>query len=141
MLRALRRAIRSLSPGAAPRPGARRAAFQRALQGFARLLTGKKKIYFQEPRQYFFPGLPQIQFYDRDGFPWLDKVEAATADIRAELIEVLKQESAFRPYVEGNPRLPQTDPQGMLNNRSGARSICGRTARSCRRTRRAAPRP
>jgi tetratricopeptide (TPR) repeat protein len=80
------------------------------------LLTGKKKIYFQEPRQYFFPGLPQIQFYDRDGFPWLDKVEAATADIRAELIEVLKQESAFKPYVEGNARLPQTDPQGMLNN-------------------------
>jgi len=80
------------------------------------LLTGKKKIYFQEPRQFFFPGLPQIQFYERDAFPWLDKVEAATADIRAELIEILKQESAFRPYVEGNPNLPQTDPQGMLNN-------------------------
>jgi len=80
------------------------------------LLTGGKRIYFQEPRQYFFPGLPQIQFYDREDFPWLDKVEAATADIRAELIEILKQESAFKPYVEGNPRLPQTDPQGMLNN-------------------------
>src|SRR6266581_1215835 len=80
------------------------------------ILTGLKKIYFQEPRQYFFPGLPQIQFYDREDFPWLDKVEAATADIRAELIEILKQESAFKPYVEGNTRLPQTDPQGMLNN-------------------------
>jgi aspartate beta-hydroxylase len=80
------------------------------------ILAGGKRIYFQEPRQYFFPGLPQIQFYDRDHFPWLDKVEAATADIRAELIEILKQESAFKPYVEGNPRLPQTNPQGMLNN-------------------------
>ncbi|HEX9194241.1 MAG TPA: aspartyl/asparaginyl beta-hydroxylase domain-containing protein [Burkholderiales bacterium] len=80
------------------------------------IVTGGKRIYFQEPRQYFFPGLPQIQFYDRDDFPWLDKVEAATADIRAELIEILKQESSFKPYVEGNPRLPQTDPQGMLNN-------------------------
>ncbi len=80
------------------------------------ILAGGKKIYFQEPRQYFFPGLPQIQFYDRDDFPWLGKVEAATADIRAELIEILKQESAFKPYVEGNPRLPQTNPQGMLNN-------------------------
>src|SRR5216683_732290 len=80
------------------------------------ILTGGKRIYFQEPRQYFFPGLPQIQFYDREDFPWLDKVEAATADIRAELIEILKQESAFKPYVEGNPRLPQTNPQGMLNN-------------------------
>ena len=80
------------------------------------ILAGGKRIYFQEPRQYFFPGLPQIQFYDREDFPWLDKVEAATADIRAELIEILKQESAFRPYVEGNPSLPQTDAQGMLNN-------------------------
>src|SRR6266699_2062077 len=79
-------------------------------------LMGSKKIYFQEPRQYFFPGLPQIQFYERDDFPWLDKVEAATADIRAELVEILKQESAFKPYVEGNPNLPQTNPQGMLNN-------------------------
>ena len=80
------------------------------------ILTGSKKIYFQEPRQYFFPGLPQIQFYDRGEFPWLDKVEASTADIRAELIEILKQESAFKPYVEGNANLPQTNPQGMLNN-------------------------
>ena len=80
------------------------------------ILTGSKKIYFQEPRQYFFPGLPQIQFYDRGDFAWLDGVEAATADIRAELIEILKQESAFKPYVEGNPNLPQTDAQGMLNN-------------------------
>src|SRR5437773_1245594 len=44
------------------------------------ILTGSKKIYFQEPRQYFFPGLPQIQFYERGDFPWLDKVEAVTAD-------------------------------------------------------------
>ena len=80
------------------------------------ILTGAKKIYFQEPRQYFFPGLPQIQFYERSDFAWLDGVEAATADIRAELTEILKQESAFRPYVEGNPNLPQTDAQGMLNN-------------------------
>jgi len=80
------------------------------------ILTGGKKIYFQEPRQYFFPGLPQIQFYERSDFAWLDGVEAATADIRAELIEILKQESAFKPYVEGNPNLPQTDAQGMLNN-------------------------
>src|SRR5216117_800740 len=80
------------------------------------ILTGAKKIYFQDPRQYFFPGLPQIQFYERSDFAWLDGVEAATADIRAELTEILKQESAFRPYVEGNPNLPQTDAQGMLNN-------------------------
>jgi len=75
------------------------------------ILTGSKRIYFQEPRQYFFPGLPQIQFYERSDFPWLDKVEAATADIRAELIEILKQESAFRPYVEGIRTCPKRMPK------------------------------
>jgi aspartyl/asparaginyl beta-hydroxylase (cupin superfamily) len=80
------------------------------------ILAGRKAVYFQEPRQYFFPELPQIQFYDRSCFPWLDKLEAATADIRGELVDILREESAFKPYVEANPRLPQTDPQEMLNN-------------------------
>ncbi|MBI2752813.1 MAG: aspartyl/asparaginyl beta-hydroxylase domain-containing protein [Betaproteobacteria bacterium] len=80
------------------------------------ILAGMKKIYFQEPRHYFFPGLPQIQFYDRNDFPWLDKVEAATADIRAELIAVLKDESAFKPYVESQPGRPDKEQAGMLNN-------------------------
>jgi aspartyl/asparaginyl beta-hydroxylase (cupin superfamily) len=78
--------------------------------------TGRKRIYFQEPRQYFFPELPQIQFYARSHFPWLDKLEAATHHIRAELREVLKEESAFKPYVEPTPRRPQTDNLGLLNN-------------------------
>jgi len=78
--------------------------------------TGRKRIYFQEPRQYFFPELPQVQFYTRTHFPWLDKLEAATHNIRAELREVLKQESAFKPYVEPTPHRPPTDNLGLLNN-------------------------
>jgi hypothetical protein len=80
------------------------------------ILTGRRAVYFQEPRQYFFPGLPQIQFYQRAAFPWLDRVEAATADIRSELIEVLKEDAAFQPYVARNSRLPHTDAQGLLDN-------------------------
>jgi aspartyl/asparaginyl beta-hydroxylase (cupin superfamily) len=80
------------------------------------ILAGRRKVYFQEPRHYFFPGLPQIQFYERGAFPWLERLEAATADIRAELLEVLKQDSAFRPYVERSARLPHTDAQGLLDN-------------------------
>lgn len=80
------------------------------------LLAGTKKIYFQEPRYYFFPELPQIQFYDRHEFQWLDRVEAATAEIRAELIEILKDASAFKPYVQGDPSRPRKEQDGMLNN-------------------------
>jgi len=80
------------------------------------ILTGRKQIYFQAPRQYFLPELPQIQFYDRQHFPWLDRLEAATADIRAELLEILKEDSVFTPYIEANPRLPQTESLELLNN-------------------------
>jgi aspartate beta-hydroxylase len=80
------------------------------------ILFGKKQIYFQQPKSFFFPELPQIQFYDRNDFPCLDKVEAATADIRAELIEVMKDQSVFKPYVQGNPRRPYSEQRGMLNN-------------------------
>jgi aspartyl/asparaginyl beta-hydroxylase (cupin superfamily) len=80
------------------------------------ILLGRKKIYYQEPRIFHFAELPQIQFYDRDAFPWLDKVEAATADIRAELIEVLKEDSAFRPYVQHVPERPRKDLAGLDGN-------------------------
>ena len=80
------------------------------------ILAGRRKVYFQEPRHYFFPGLPQTQFYERAAFPWLERLEAATAEIRAELLEVLRQDSAFHPYVERNARLPHSDAQGLLDN-------------------------
>ena len=80
------------------------------------ILLGKKQIYFQQPHTYFFPELPQVQFYDREAFPWLDKVEAATGDIRAELVEVMKEPSAFKPYVENNPERPRKEQEGMTEN-------------------------
>lgn len=99
-----------------------------AAQGFAKrrsterfahsldILFGSKQVYFQQPRYFFFPELPQIQFYDRNAFPWLDRVEAATAEIRAELLSVLKDESRFKPYVQGDPKRPYNEQRGMLNN-------------------------
>ncbi len=92
-----------------PRSGTR---FEESLE----LLFGRKKIYFQQPRYYYFPGLPQIQFYDRAAFPWLDRVEAATRHIRAELLEVLKEPSAFQPYVQGEAGRPRHNASGMLDN-------------------------
>ena len=80
------------------------------------ILVGKKQIYFQQPQMFFFPELPQIQFYDREAFRWLDGVEAATADIRAELIDVMKEEAAFKPYVEHNPARPRKEQAAMTGN-------------------------
>jgi aspartate beta-hydroxylase len=80
------------------------------------IVLGQKRIYLQQPKYYYFPGLPQIQFYERGGFPWLDRVEAATADIRAELEEILREPGAFAPYVQGHANRPRKDEMGMLNN-------------------------
>ncbi len=80
------------------------------------LVLGQKRIYLQQPKYYYFPGLPQIQFYERGQFPWFDAVEAATAEIRAELEAILNEPDAFAPYVQGHANRPKKDEMGMLNN-------------------------
>ncbi len=80
------------------------------------IVLGEKRIYVQEPRYYYFPGLPQIQFYADEQFPWLADVEAATDDDRAELLAVMRDPAAFSPYVTGHANRPRNDQQGMLNN-------------------------
>ena len=80
------------------------------------ILAGTKARYIQEPRNYFFPELAQIQFFERSDFPWLDKVEAATDTIRAELVEVMKENAAFQPYVQAAANRPHNAQNGMLNN-------------------------
>ncbi len=80
------------------------------------ILLGKKRIYLQEPRGYYLPGLPQLEFYPRADFPWFDRVEAAWADIRAELLAVLQQDGAFRPYIEGEANRPTFDEHGLLHD-------------------------
>jgi aspartyl/asparaginyl beta-hydroxylase (cupin superfamily) len=80
------------------------------------IMFGHRQPYFQEPRYYFFPGLPQIQFYEHDLFPWLAAVEAATPAIREELLGVMREPSAFHPYVQGDPSRPGNAQAGMLDN-------------------------
>jgi aspartate beta-hydroxylase len=64
------------------------------------ILLQKQPIYRQQPTFLYFPHLPAIEFYDRADFPWLAAIEAATPQIRTELIAVLAQgPSALEPYV------------------------------------------
>jgi aspartate beta-hydroxylase len=80
------------------------------------ILSGKKRVFCQEPRQYFFPGLPQLQFYPREAFSWLDQLEAASAEIRAELLLLLEEDAAFKPYIERSDRRPHINYSGLLEN-------------------------
>jgi len=89
--------------GAGIAPGARSRRFQAALD----ILTGRKQVYLQEPSSFYFPGLPQIEFYEREAFPWLAALEAAAPAIRAELEALIGSGEGFEPYVRRHVGRPK----------------------------------
>lgn len=70
------------------------------------IAAGRRQPYFQQPKAFYYPELPNTQFYPREDFPWLDRVEAATEAIREELQGLLADEGVFSPYVKSAPGLP-----------------------------------
>ena len=70
------------------------------------MLLGKKQLYLQEPSSFYFPGLPQRQFYERDEFDWLAEVEVAVPTMREELLTILADGKDFAPYVEATAERP-----------------------------------
>jgi aspartyl/asparaginyl beta-hydroxylase (cupin superfamily) len=71
------------------------------------IVLGKKKTFTQQPSLLLFPRLPAIQFYDTAEFPWIAALEAASGDIREELVALIDQDaSGFRPYVDHPPGAP-----------------------------------
>ena len=99
----------ALQPLALDQPHARR--MQRALN----ILLGRSELYLQQPKAFYFPELPNVEYAEREWFPWLGRVEAATDDIRRELLGVLQDEGAFAPYIEAEPNRPFFD-NGLLGN-------------------------
>jgi aspartyl/asparaginyl beta-hydroxylase (cupin superfamily) len=80
-----------------------KAAESRRINTFIERLTGRRAVYQQQPTHFAYPGMPSIEFYERDLFPWLTDLEAATVAIRAELLNLLTEEGpdkAFEPYIE-----------------------------------------
>jgi aspartyl/asparaginyl beta-hydroxylase (cupin superfamily) len=71
------------------------------------LLTGRRNRYLPQPSFMYFPEIPAVEFFDRNEFPWLDAIEAATDEIRAELLSVLVTDrEGLEPYIaypEGTP--------------------------------------
>ena len=79
------------------------AAESRRINTFIERLTGRRAAYQQQPTHFTYPGLPPIEFYDRELFPWLENLEAATPGVRAELLNLLTEDgpaAEFEPYIE-----------------------------------------
>jgi len=71
------------------------------------ILSGRRARYLPQPTFLYFPGIPALEFFDNEQFPWLAAIEAASGEIRAELAAVLASDrSGLQPYVaypEGVP--------------------------------------
>jgi aspartate beta-hydroxylase len=80
------------------------------------LLLGKKQIYLQQPKYFYFPELPQIQFFDRLAFPWGGAVEREIAAIREEVRAILEAGTGFVPYVERGTERPASALRDLLDN-------------------------
>ena len=70
------------------------------------LLSGKRELYLQQPSVFYFPELPQRQFYEADEFPWLAPILALVPEMRGELDAVEADEERFSPYVTRDPARP-----------------------------------
>lgn len=81
------------------------------------ILFGRRQVYYQQPQAYLFPELPQVQFYDRAAFPWLERLEAQTDAIRQELRAVMQGPEAFQPYLEASANRAQVDRSGLRGNK------------------------
>jgi len=91
----------------------RSARFQQALD----ISSGQKQIFVQEPTLFYFPGLPQIQFYDPAGFDWTDALEASWRSIRDEIAPVLAAGTqAFRPYIQSESNRTRLDDNPLLDS-------------------------
>lgn len=67
---------------------------------FAEQAAGRRKIYHPQPIGNHFPFLAPYEFFPRSLMPWLEKLDAHTDTIRAELLQLWSDDDPdFRPYV------------------------------------------
>jgi aspartyl/asparaginyl beta-hydroxylase (cupin superfamily) len=100
--------------GAGFGPGHRPPRFQESID----ILMGRRsaQMELQQPRTYYYPGLPQRRYYERHEFPWAAELEQQTGAIREELVALMADESRFRPYLYSDPSKPPRGDHGMIDN-------------------------
>jgi aspartyl/asparaginyl beta-hydroxylase (cupin superfamily) len=75
--------------------------------------------FHSEPTHFHYPGLREREFHDREDFPWLGALEAATAAIRAEFDKVMAAERAeLVPYIQYPDDVPLRQWAELNRNRA-----------------------
>jgi aspartate beta-hydroxylase len=82
---------------------------RRRVRRAADKMLGRSSIYVNECFGMHYPFLPADEFFDREHFPWLEELERATGEIRAEVEAILAApDPGLRPYVEMAPGTPES---------------------------------
>ena len=88
------------------------------IERFRSNVLRRTRPYHSEPTHFHYPGLVEREFHPRRLFPWIERIEAATAQIAAELKAVMAAERAeLVPYIQYQDHQP-LDVWRPLNNNS-----------------------
>jgi aspartyl/asparaginyl beta-hydroxylase (cupin superfamily) len=78
----------------------------------------RTRPYHSEPTHFHYPGLIEREYHPRRLFPWLERLEAATAQIAAEFRSVMAAErSELVPYIQYADHRPLDAWRPLNNNR------------------------
>lgn len=87
----------------------------RRLAEAIRIATGRQEVYLQQPTSFYYPGLPQIAWYEPSEFDWIRPFEEAAAALAEEVRAVLEDRKGLLPYVEAPADRPSRG-HSLLND-------------------------
>jgi aspartyl/asparaginyl beta-hydroxylase (cupin superfamily) len=91
---------------------------RRRTERFASNIARKTRAYHSEATHFAYPGLRELEFHDRAGFPWLAELESLTPTIRAEMDRVANApDAALVPYVKYADSEPLAQWRELNHNR------------------------
>jgi aspartyl/asparaginyl beta-hydroxylase (cupin superfamily) len=89
------------------------------LRRFRTNIVRTTRPYHSEPTHFHYPGLREREYHDRDDFPWLAGLEAATGEIRADFERVMAAERAeLVPYIQYPDDVPLRQWAELNRNRA-----------------------
>jgi aspartyl/asparaginyl beta-hydroxylase (cupin superfamily) len=98
-------------PDDLPRPARVRA------ERFISNRSRRTRHFHQEPTDFHYPGLPEVEFHDSVLFPGLQALEESTAEIRAEFDALIAAEAAeMVPYIQYPERVPMRQWKELNHN-------------------------
>ena len=80
------------------------------------LLFGDHQRYTQQPRSFFYPELPDREWYEPTDYDWTQKLIAAEDQIRREFEALRERASAFTPYIHAAGNVPVDRNNPLLDN-------------------------